>query len=99
MPTRADPFGPWFRLGLDMWMLGAESSSVIALRALKLAGGGAAARTEAELMVSEKVAAASTLFQQAMLGQLGHSVPGAGAKAVAGYRRQVRANRKRLSKG
>lgn len=99
MPTSADPFGPWFKLGMDMWMLGAECSSVIALRTLKFAAGGAAANKEAELMVSEKVAAASALFQQAILGQLGRTMPDAGTKVVASYRRKVRANRRRLSKG
>ncbi|WP_254447459.1 hypothetical protein [Sphingomonas sp. ID1715] len=71
---------------------------MIALRTLKLAAGGAAASAEAELMVSEKVAAASSLFRQAMLGQLGATMPAAGVKAVADYRRKVRANRRRLSR-
>jgi hypothetical protein len=97
MPTRADPFGAWFNLGIDMWMLGAEASGVIALRTLKLAAGGAAASAEAERMVSEKMTTALSLSQQAMLGQLGSTMPGIGAKAVASYRRKVRANRKRLS--
>lgn len=97
MPTRADPFGAWFNLGLDMWMLGAEASSVIALRTVKLAAGGPAANVEAERMVREKLVAAMALGQQMMLGQLGTSMPGAGSKAVASYRRKVRANRKRLS--
>ena len=97
MPTRADPFGAWFNLGLDMWMLGAEASSVIALRGLKLAAGGAAASAEAERMLSEKVAAATALTQQMMLGQLGTSMPGIGAKAVASFGRKVRANRRRLT--
>ena len=79
-------------------MLGAEASSVIALRSLKLAGGGTAATAEAELMVSEKMVAAIALSQQAMLGQLGTTMPGIGSKAVASYRRKVRANRRRLSK-
>ena len=96
MPTRADPFGPWFRLGMDMWMLGAEASSVIALRTAKLAAGGSAANTEADRMVREKLSAAMELSQQAMFGQLGTSMPGIGSKAVASYRRKVRANRKRL---
>jgi hypothetical protein len=99
MPTRADPFGPWFRLGLDMWMLGAEASSVMALRTLKLAAGGTAASAEAERMVSEKVAAAMALSQQAALGQLGTTMPGIGARTVASYRRKVRANHRRLTKG
>jgi hypothetical protein len=98
MPTRADPFGPWFRLGVDMWMLGAEASSVIALRTLKMAAGGAAASDEAGLMVGEKVAGAMALSQQAMLGQLGTTMPGMGSKIVADYRRKVRANRRRLTK-
>lgn len=99
MPTRADPFGPWFKLGMDMWMLGAESSSVVALRTLKLAAGGPAAGLEAERMVSEKVSASLELYQQAFFGQLGSSMPAIGSKAVASYRRKVRANRRRLSKG
>jgi hypothetical protein len=98
MPTRADPFGAWFSLGLDMWMLGAEASSVIALRSLKLAAGGAAASEEAGRMVSEKVTAAIVLAQQAMLGQLGSTMPGIASKAVADYRRRVRANRRRLGR-
>ena len=98
MPTRADPFGPWFKLGMDMWMLGAESSSVVALRTLKLAGGGTDANVEAELMISEKMAAVIALSQQAMLGQLGATMPGIGSKAVVSYRRKVRANRRRLSR-
>ena len=98
MPTRADPFGPWFKLGMDMWMLGAESSSVVALRTLKLAGSGTAANVEAELMISEKMAAVIALSQQAMLGQLGATMPGIGSKAVVSYRRKVRANRRRLSR-
>jgi hypothetical protein len=98
MPTRADPFGAWFRLGMDMWMLGAEASSVIALRTLKLAAGNAAAAAEARLMVGEKIAAAMALSQRAALGQLGSSMPGAGSRMVAHYRREVRANRRRLTK-
>lgn len=81
-----------------MWMLGAEASSVIALRTLKLAAGGAAADAEAKRMVSEKITAAMALSQQAILGQLGTSMPGVGTKAVASYRRKVRANQRRLTR-
>ena len=100
MPTRAFRANPaaWFSLGLDMWMLGAEAATVVALRSAKLAAGGAEASEEAGRMVGEKIAAAMLLGQQAMLGQLGNTMPGAGAKAVAHYRRRVHANRKRLSK-
>ena len=81
-----------------MWMLGAEASSVMALRTMKLAAGGAAANAEAELMIREKFAAGVELAKQAMFGQLGGTMPGIGSKAVAGYRRKVRANRRRLSR-
>jgi hypothetical protein len=100
MPTkgrRASP-GNWFELGFDMWMLGVESSGVIALRTLKMAAGGAAAGTEAELMVSEKVAAAMALSQKAMFGQLGSDMPAMASATVADYRRKVRANKRRLTK-
>ena len=98
MPAKADPLGSWFRLGMDMWMLGAESSSVIALRTIKLAAGDAAAGAEAQLMVGEKIGAAVALSQQVMMGQLGSSMPGMGSKIVADYRRKVRANQRRLTR-
>lgn len=98
MRRSPDSFAAWTRLGWDMWMLGAEASSVIALRTLKLAAGGAAANTEAERMVSEKIAAAVELSGQALLGQLGTTMPGMGSKTVAGYRKKVRANRRRLTR-
>ena len=34
---------PWFRFGLNAWSLGIDTSSVIALRTLKIAAGGLAA--------------------------------------------------------
>lgn len=99
MPSRADPFTAWMRLGIDMWMLGAEASSVMALRTLKLAAGDAAAGDEARRMVTEKIGAGMALSRQALLGELGTTMPGIGSRMVADYRRKVRANRRRLSKG
>lgn len=98
MPTRADPFGSWFTLGLDMWMLGAEASSVIALRTVKLAAGGAAAEAEASRMVAEKMTAGVSLLQRAATGQLGATMPAIASATVADYRKKVRANRRRLSR-
>ena len=89
--SRARP-NDWASLGLDLWLLGLESSAVMGLRALKLAAGGAAANREAQLMVSEKFSAATDITQRAALGQVG------AAGAVAHYRRKVRSNLKRLSK-
>ena len=89
---------PWLRIGLDAWALGMEASSVIGLRTLKLAAGGAAAEAEARRMVSEKLDAAVALQTKALTGALGFGGAGAAAKTIAHYRRRVRANRRRLSK-
>ena len=89
---------PWIRLSLDMMALGAESSSVMALRMMKLAAGGAAATAEAELMVAEKVRAAAEAQAGAWTSLLTGSSHLAPRRAVAHYRRKVRANRKRLTR-
>ena len=86
---------PWIKIGFDAWWLTLEASSVIGLRALKLAAGGASAAAESRRMVSEKIAAGL-----ALTGKLGMSRPGprAAATTLSHYRRRVRANRKRLTK-
>ena len=89
---------PWLRLGWDAWMLGAESASVVGLRTLKIAQGGAAAEVEARRMVSEKVDAAQALGAMALTGALGFTAPSVAAKTLKHYRRKVRANRRRLSR-
>jgi hypothetical protein len=89
---------PWLGIGLDMWSLGMDSASVIGLRTMKLAQGGAAASKEAELMVSEKMATAIDVQMQFMTGGFGLNPATATQKAVGQYARKVRANRKRLSR-
>lgn len=84
-------FGAWWKLGVDASLLAMESQQVIGLRLAKLAAGGHAAEVEAHRMVSEKIAAAS---EAALLLATGGST----AKVVAGYRRKVRANARRLAK-
>jgi hypothetical protein len=88
----------WTRIGFDAWLLGFEAASVIGLRTMKLAAGGTAAACEADLMMREKVEAAGQLQWQATTGQLGTTPTRAARKAVAHYRRKVRANRRRLSR-
>lgn len=95
MARRKDP---WTSLAFDTWALGLEASSVIGLRMMKLAAGGAAAQAEAQLMVGEKVAAGLTLPMLAMTGQLGASAPAIASGSLAHLRKKVRANRRRLSK-
>jgi hypothetical protein len=89
---------PWLRLGFDAWALGVESSSVIGLRVMKIATGGTGAEAESRLMVAEKVKAGLELQALALTGRLGLTAPRAATKAVAHYRRKVRANQRRLSK-
>jgi hypothetical protein len=95
MAKRRDP---WTSLTFDSWSLGLEASTVIGLRLIKLAAGGAAAQAEAQLMVGEKVATGMTLPMLAMTGQLGASGQAIAAGSLAHLRKKVRANRRRLSK-
>ncbi len=89
---------PWLKLGWDAWALGLEASTVMGLRTMKIAQGGAAAEAEARRMVSEKVEAAAALQALALTGALGVTAPRIADKTLAHYRRKVRANRRRLAK-
>lgn len=75
----------------------ADSQRVIALRMLRMAGGGPLAITEATQMISEKVAAFHEA-QHAVVKTLmsGGDLDTVAAKAYAPYRRAVRANSRRL---
>ncbi len=85
-------FRSWMKLATSTALLGFEAQEVIARRVAKLAKGGKAAQREAHLMVSEKVLAATEAALKAGTGASSHSL-------VAGYRKKVRANRRRLRKG
>jgi hypothetical protein len=51
-------FNPWMSLAMKAWQIGLEAQSVIILRMLRLAAGGARAEAEANRMVTEKILAA-----------------------------------------
>ncbi len=88
----ASNFGPVWKLGVNLMMLGVEAQTVISLRLAKIALGGPAAVTEGQLMVSEKLLAAIEAAMQLATGKSpGH--------VVSGYRRKVRANTRRLRRG
>jgi hypothetical protein len=87
---------PWLRAGFAAWSLGIEASTVIALRTMKIAAGGAAAEREIQRMVSEKVQAGLDLQAKALTGGLGFTPESAANKTLSHYRRKVRANRRRL---
>lgn len=78
---------PW----LNLTLLGMEAQRVIWLRMVKLAAGGPKAKREAQRMVWEKMFAGANAAAQMALGANAD-------KIVRGYRKKVRANRRRLSK-
>jgi hypothetical protein len=76
-----------------------EAQEVIVLRLARLAAGGPKAQAEASRMVMEKLAAFAD-GQVMMLGATLRGEPEVGAESLLGmYRRRVRANRLRLSRG
>ncbi len=89
---------PWLRLGMQSWALGAEAASVMTLRTMKIAAGGAAAEAEAARMVAEKSKAAMELQAMLLTGTLGLTAPAMMTKTLRHYRRKVRANQRRLTR-
>jgi hypothetical protein len=89
---------PWIALGLQTMQLGMEMQSVIALRLMRLAAGGASGRSEASRMIAEKIAAAGEAqmagASAVMTGRPGNAVAG---KVLRVLRKRVRANKRRLS--
>jgi hypothetical protein len=80
-----------FKFWFDMSMLGLEAQQVIWLRSMKIAMGGKAGEREVRRMVSEKATAAEEAGFALAAGKSVNSV-------VGGYRKKVRANRRRLSR-
>jgi len=89
---------PWFRMAIDAWFLSLESSNVIALRLLRLALGGARAKTESRKMVDEKLAALLQLQWKLLTGSLGLTAVEITRGSLQHYRTAVRRNRTRLAK-
>jgi hypothetical protein len=92
-------YHPWLALSLNAVQLGIEVQSVIALRMLRFASGGARMEAEATRMVTEKVAAAveaqTAAAVAAVSGRPQHVVAN---KALKVFKKRVRANRRRLSR-
>lgn len=89
---------PWFDLSFKAFQLGIEAQSVVTLRMLRLASGGARAEAEAGRMVSEKVVTAveaqAVAAAAALAGHKDHVIAG---KALKVWRKRVRANKRRLN--
>jgi hypothetical protein len=79
-------------MGTDLAMLGVEAQMVIGERIAMLMVGGPRARKEAQRMVTEKVLAAGAAAVTLATGGTPNTV-------VRGYRKKVRANHRRLTKG
>jgi len=82
---------------LSLLFLGFEAQQVVALRLMRIAGGGALAQWEMQRMVAEKLLASGEAGVQAMFawfqGKPATSVSRAGLNI---YSKRVRANRRRL---
>jgi hypothetical protein len=86
---------PW----LDAMRFGFEVQSVIALRLIKIAAGGAESNAEVTRMVTEKVnALAKAQSAGAVALAQGKSVKAATKRAMTPIKRSVRANHRRLTK-
>ena len=94
-----NPFAPWMKLSMDAMLLGVEAQTVIGLRMMKMTAGGAAAATEAELMITEKVSAALEAQRHLALAALTGDGARSASRAMAHYRGKVRDNRRRLTGG
>jgi hypothetical protein len=87
-----------FSLSLDAWSLYLDASTVIGMRLMKMAAGGAGADREAALMVREKLQSAADLQMAGATGKLGTTPRTATKKIMHHYKTKVRANKQRLSR-
>ena len=92
-------FFPWFSLAIKTGQLAMESQSVIALRLMRIAGGGNTAQSEIQTMFSEKAAAFSDAQFAMTRGLLRNTDQAVTARRVlAIYQKRVNANSRRLSR-
>ena len=91
-------FNSWMKLVFQAAQLSLEAQNVIALRLMRLAEGGTLGVAEAQLMVTDKMAA----FAEAHLAAAVTVVTGNGHKAsrkvLQVFSKRVRANRERLTR-
>jgi hypothetical protein len=88
----------WLSLTYQAASLAWEAQGVMALRLMKLAGGGAAARSEAQGMIAEKVAAFAQAHAVASAAVLAGSIgPRTARRLLTVYKSKVRRNKRRLS--
>ena len=90
---------PLFALSLQAARFGLEMQSVMALRLMRLMGGGASARSEARRGVSEKTAAFAEAQTSATTVSINNGNDSkVGKTDLSVYKKRRRANKRRLSK-
>ena len=89
-------YGTWGKLGWHAWCLGMDAASVVGLRTANALVGGDPTGREAQLMISEKLAAGMEIQSAFMRGALGRDPATATKKVLRTYSRKVRANKRRL---
>ena len=87
----------WLTFGFGAAVMGFEAQQIIAMRLLKLSGGGPAAAAEFDQMVSEKAKAIAEIGQAAASAALSRDGSKLPANALRVVRGPVNANRKRLA--
>jgi hypothetical protein len=89
----------WFALSSQAALLGLEAQSVMALRFIRFAAGGALAQSETGRMISEKVQALGEAQTAATIATIrGGSSRHVAKKVLGVYKKRVRGNRRRLTK-
>jgi hypothetical protein len=99
MTNPLGPWNAWFALSTQAARMRWEAQTVMLLRGLRMAQGGAKARAEAQRMITEKVAALAEAQVAATVATLkGRKKHRVAKKALGVYAGRVRRNRRRLSK-
>lgn len=90
-------FNAWLALTFQTAQLGLDAQRVVALRLMRLSGGGAAGATEARLMVADKMAALSEAQFAAAAAVLTGDSHKLANKVLRVFKKRLRANRNRLA--
>jgi hypothetical protein len=90
-------FNAWLALTFQTAQLGLDAQRVVALRLMRLSGGGAAGATEARLMVADKMAALTEAQFAAAAAVLTGDSHKLANKVLRVFKKRVRANRNRLA--
>lgn len=93
---RRGPSNPWAAFAGQAGFL-LDCQAVVALRLLRLAGGGTIASSEANRMISEKVSTFVDAQMDAISAFQHSGIEGASAAVARRYQRAVSGNRRRLS--